>query len=330
MPLSIFLRHKKRISLIIKDHVIRCMDIKNRDQQAVRLCGERYLPDGVIREGKIVDIETFEIILEQCVQEWGIQKCEVLFLVPDPVVVVRKLSIPEDVPNSEVKGYFYMEIGASIHLPFDNPVFDYEILGIENNKKEVLFYAAPENIVLEYVHLLEKVKLKPIAADISSLAIYRLYDQLGLSRAEDHLLCIQFDVHTVNIGIFKECKLVFMRHIKMNIDWAAWKRKRDERGVETLSWSGDPDYLREEIRNMVGEIERVMNFYHYSFNQGNEQVTRLLITGDFPNLKKIEESLKASLDIPIDSLDVGLVTAKGDPVLPQYYLSLGLGLKEVR
>lgn len=331
MPLSFVLRNNRRVSLIIRDHVIRCLDVKNRNLQSIRLCGERYLPEGLIREGKIADMETLQIILEECIQEWGIQKCEVQFLVPDPFVVVRKLHIPEDVLDAEVKGYFYMEIGASIHLPFENPVFDYEILGIQNNKKEVLFYAAPENIVVDYANLLEKVKLKPVAADISSLAMYRLYYQLGRALKDDHLLCIQFDIQSVNMGIFKEYQLVFMRHLKMNIDLAGWNLQRDDLGIETLKWSGDPDYLQGEIQNMIGEIERVMNFYRYSLNQGKEEITRILITGDHPDLEVIEQRLKDMMDVPVDSFgEDPFVTVKGDPILLRHYLSLGLALKEVQ
>jgi len=330
MPLSFILHRNRRISLIVKDHVIRCVDVKNRDLQSIRLIGERYLPEGLIREGKILDMDTLEIILEECVQEWGIKKSEVQFLVPDSIVIVRKLQIPEDVHDAEVRGYFYLEIGSSIHLPFDNPVFDYEILGLQNHKKEVLFYAAPEQMVEDYVELLERTKLKPIAADISSLAIYRLYHHLGAALAEDHLMCIQFDIQSVNIGIFNDYKLVFMRHIKMNVDLAGWKRVRQESGEEVLRWSGDNQYLQGEMQNMVDEISRVMNFYRYSLHQGKEQITRILVTGDHPDLPVIDDRLKDVMGVPVDSFaEDRFVTVKGEPISSRFSEVLGLALKEV-
>lgn len=331
MPLPFFLRHKRRVSLIIQDHVIRCVDVKSRDLESIRICGERYLPEGIIREGKILDKDTLEIILEECIQEWGIQKSEVLFLVPDPFVVVRKIQVPDEVLDAEIRGYFYMEIGASIHLPFENPVFDYEILGYNNNhKKEVLFFAAPELIVSEYVELLEGLKLKPMAADISSLALYRLYHHVGYSSEEEHLLSVHFDVQSVNIGIFNMYKLVFMRHVKMNVDLAGWNTVRNESGEEALQWSGDPQYLQGELDNVIGEIDRVMNFYRYSLNQGKEQITSVVVSGDHPDLKDIMERLAGRLNVPVELFQEELfATTKGDTISPRYYSCLGLALKEV-
>ncbi|MGC8141150.1 hypothetical protein ACP3W2_27375, partial [Salmonella enterica] len=67
-------------------------------------------------------------VLEQCVDEWKIKRRRVRFLVPDPLVVIRKISLPKDVDVEDIRSYLFMEIGATIPLPFEDAVFDYAVL----------------------------------------------------------------------------------------------------------------------------------------------------------------------------------------------------------
>src|SRR5690606_19109049 len=113
-------------NIIIKDHVIRYVGIKDSNPLVVQRFRERYLPKGIVIEGKIQDRETLTLILEECVADWGIKNKEVRFIIPDSFVVIRKTAIPADVEEDEISGFLYLELGASIHLPFEDPVIDYK------------------------------------------------------------------------------------------------------------------------------------------------------------------------------------------------------------
>ncbi len=121
------------------------------------------------------------MILEECVDEWKIRNRKVRFLIPESLVIIRKVMIPAEIKDDEINGYLYLELGTSIHLPFEEPVFDAVVLSEENDKKEILLFAAPEENVLEYSQLFSDVKLHPIQAEVSPLALYRLYEHLRSS-----------------------------------------------------------------------------------------------------------------------------------------------------
>ena len=36
--------------------------------------------------------------------------------------------IPAEVMDDEINGYLYLELGKSLHLPFEDPVFDTAVL----------------------------------------------------------------------------------------------------------------------------------------------------------------------------------------------------------
>ncbi len=190
--------------MIINDHSIRYLELKQANPPIAYRCGERLLPAGIINNGKIQDYETLVMILEECVTEWKIKKRPVRFLIPESFVIIRKLTIPANVDNDEIKGYLYLELGTSIHLPFDEPVFDAVVFSEDEEKKEILIFAAQEENVMEYVDLFEELNLDPIEAEISPLALYRLYYHLDQAKEDEDLLIVQFDLNTVNICIFEK------------------------------------------------------------------------------------------------------------------------------
>ena len=146
---------------------------------------------------------------------------------PNPFVVIRKTTIPEDIQVDEIEGYLYLELGTSIHLPFEDPVFDIVVLNEGEHGKDILLFAAPEERIVEYTDLLEDCKLQPIAADISSLALYRLAYLSNQSDQKEHCLLLDFDVFHVTATIFHEDKPVFMRHIPLPGEMSEWEKEQE-------------------------------------------------------------------------------------------------------
>ncbi len=320
---------KPPVNIIINDHVIRYMDSKSSQLASSKEFGERYLPAGLIRDGKIINKESLIHILEECVEDWGIKKRTVNFLVPDSTVLFRKVSIPKDVADDEIKGYLFFEIGSSIHLPFEDPLFDYHVLGERDDKKEILLFASPEKTVHEFEELLESVQLKPVVADISALANYRLYHHLDFSHANDHLLLLQFTIHSINMSIFHQHKPVFMRHMNIIDLDNVWTEKLDDDGQLTIKCV-NVDKMTGNLQDHFLEIERVINFYKFSIHQGNAEVNKVLLTGDHPYLDFIKDKLGDLTNLQVVSLTEDAIPShRGESIPIRYHLPLGLLLKGV-
>ncbi|NYE07809.1 Tfp pilus assembly PilM family ATPase [Bacillus niacini] len=217
-----------------------------------------------------------QLYIEQCISDWKIAKRHVRFLVPDSFVVIRMVSLPIDLKEDEIKGYLYMEIGTSIHLPFEDPVFDYTLMDSDTNNRQILLFAAPEDIVRENMGLFDEVRLKAVAADISSLALYRYYNQLEPASENQNLLVIQFDLLEVNVSIIEENIPVFTRHISMEVNRENWTHSLTNESSFTLNVTGDKDEAFISIKDAYTQIEKVINFYQYSLNQGKQQVEKIL------------------------------------------------------
>ncbi len=330
MAFSLFSLRNRIVNLVINDHSIRFVELKQANPPTAQRWSERFLPPGIINDGKIIDAESLANIVEECIDEWKIQRRSVRFIVPDSLVIIRKVSIPAEIQDDEIHGYLYLEIGSSIHLPFEDPVFDIFPLANNGKMKDLLLFAAPEKFVMEYADLLSDLKLNPIAADISSLAIYRLYYQLGQANENEVLCSVQFDLTNVTMAILEAATPYVMRSFPLNYETKNWEMKQSNGSVE-YKYLGEANDLAMEFEDIFHEINKLLDFYRYSLYNGKKEVTSFLISGDHPLLQLIVKEMKDRYDLPVNSLDFGETANGKAEMLPyKFYLPLGLALKEVQ
>jgi type IV pilus assembly protein PilM len=330
MDISLFSNNKRVINLIITDHCIRFLELKNSNIQHVQRWGEHFLPDGIIREGKILDRETLLMILEECLGNWKIKKRLVKFLIPDPLVIIRKLKVPKEIKDDEIKGYLYLELGTSIHLPFDEPVFDIFILSRDDQSTEILLFAAPEQQVMEYSNLLSELRLKPVAAEISPLAIYRLYHHLDLAREDESLMVVQLDIDRVNISIFENHAPIFMHYLPLEFNNHTWDIKRISDNQHELKFIGDSAELANTFEEYFKEVRKLMDFYRYSIHQGSKSISKILLNGDHPLIDIIHTELESRFEVPVQTISSREINdGKSGKITMAHFLALGLALKEV-
>ena len=331
MAFTLFSGSNRVVNLVLKDHVIRYVELKQQDPPIVHKYGEHFLPAGVIKDGIITDFDLLKDILSECVAKWKLHKRPVRFLVPDSRLVIRKVSIPKDVKADEITGYLYLEMGNSIHLPFEEPVFDVVLLEETEEKKEILLFAAEEEVVAEYASLLEKSQLYPIEADISPLSLYRLFFHSENRDPDDHLLLIEFNLQMVNTSIFVNDKPIFMKNIPITGVSGEWESSRVHVDTEIMVFSGDKEDYMQLLEDTYMEIDRVLSFYQYSLSQEQHQVTKIVITGDHPFLDEVIADIKNRYSQSVMTIPKGYIQSNKEPELPEpFFLAGGLALKGVR
>lgn len=331
MAFSLFASKNRIVNLTLNDHSIRFVELKQANPPAAQKWCERFLPPGIITDGKIIDTDSLANILEQCIDEWKISRRQVRFIVPDPLVIIRKVSIPADIQEDEIKGYLYLELGSSIHLPFEEPVFDYFPLANNGKTRDLLLFAAPEQYVVEYAELLSSLKLNPVAADISPLALYRLYHQLGNAKENEVLFTVQFDITSVNLCIFEETVPLVMRQFPLSFDIEKWDINQNSLGNMEFIFKGDTEELAMQFEDILNEINKLVDFYRYTLNNEKRDVSKFLLNGDHPMITAIYDEMQERFDIPVEMISMDSdEKGKSGSVPANLLLSLGLALKEVK
>ncbi|MFJ7727108.1 type IV pilus biogenesis protein PilM [Neobacillus sp. NPDC097160] len=331
MAFSLFTPKNRIINLVLNDHSIRLLELKQVSPPSAQRWYERFLPPGIISDGKITDFDLLANILEQCVDEWKIQRRQVRFIVPDQLVIIRKVSVPAEIQDDEMHGYLYLELGSSIHLPFEEPVFDFYPISNNGKTRELLLFAAPEQNVLEYADLLSKLKLNPVAADISPLALYRLYSQLDHASANEVLFSVQFDMTSVNLCIFEENVPLVMRQYALPFNVDLWEIKTDLSGSIVYKYTGATDELVIQFEDIIREINKLIDFYRYTLHNENQDISKFLLNGDHPMLTAIFDEMQERFEIPVDVISLEIETkGKIDRTPISQLLPLGLALKGVQ
>lgn len=321
-------RNKTRVSFVIQDHVIRFVEVRQGDMEQVHVADEYFLEEGVISEGKIVDRPKLKEVLEEIVKTYQFKKREVLFTVPDAHVVLRKIPYPEGVSEMELQQHLYLEIGTNIILPFEHAVFDYGIYEREG-EKDIVLIAAEQSFVNDYADLFEEIGLFPIAADVSIFCFMRLYEYVKhRPKIDEHTLFIQFDIQSAHFSFVHKDTPLLSQHLMLEY-FNQWKHKKNQEGFSEYHWTGPMESMEEQIDTMLQSLERGIKFYEDTLNP-DSTIQKVILSGDFPYLKKAKEKMEAMSDVPVEIFACKeYKMVDGTTISPQHYLALGLALKEV-
>jgi len=183
---------------------------------------------------------------------------------------------------------------------------------------------------MEYSNLLTKLKLNPIAADISPLALYRLYYILDHASTNEILFSVQFDLTSVNLCIFEENVPLVMRQFALPFNLDLWEIKTDLSGLIVYKYTGDADELVIQFEDIFREISKLIDFYRYALHNEKRDITKFLLNGDHPMLTAISDEMKERYEIPVDVISLETETrGKVDRTPISQLLPLGLALKGV-
>ena len=130
----------------------------------------------------------------------GWQKQNARIFVPDTSVLLKSFEHPDDIEWNELKGYVEMELGQSIHLPFQDPLID--VFDPNPSDGQAMLFAAPSEEVTKMIGLLLDATLDPQAADIRALCNIRLLAHLQLIKDDRTYLIADWSINELSISIF--------------------------------------------------------------------------------------------------------------------------------
>lgn len=334
-----FSKAKKVANIVIDDYVVRIVENSGNDLSTIKLIDEKPIPPGLVVNGKIADDMLFFNFMKETVREWQIKHRLVQFYVPDSLVIMRHVDYPASLEeHEEIVDHLNLEIGQTIHLPFQNPIIDVHTLseaaaaqeengnGNRNVKKATMF-AVPEEEVSKYADVFVDCTLKPVAADVRALGIYRYFHHMDHSNDRDVFLFMEVNLTSVSISIFHQHQLEFLRFQSFDIDAKLWIPKEDE---EELTWKykGNEEELMTIIEEQVSELDRIISFYNYSLHKGSKQVSQIVLLGDYPNLYDVLQDLESRYNLNVHLLKAYETKEKIKEIGRQFIPVLGLALKE--
>lgn len=272
---------KERVNVIITKQSLRFALVKRGQADNEIEAFEVMLPKGTMKHGAIADYDKFTETVASIVREHKLRRKKLAFCLVDDTVYIQEVTIPGVLTEAECIAYIETQTGFDIELPFDDSVVTVDVLQQTTKSTRVRFYAYPKDRIETFKQAFSDAGLVPIIADLTSLSVYRHYEQ-SVTTPTKHVLLVHWNRDALYLTAFDRNKAVFSRHLRMDLE-----------GELT------PDTSREAIMPFIMDITRTLDFYHDSVIKGRAQVEELIVSGDFPYLYDVKHLLNETLGLPI-------------------------------
>jgi len=320
-------KKKSHVSIELKDYVLRAIVAKGPEPSQWE--GYEYpLAAGIVENATIMDeVALFEIIKEQVVK-WTGKKQPVRMFVPDTTVLLKSFEHPKDIEAVELRGYAEMELGHSIHLPFQEPLID--VYDADSEDGKAMLFAAPSEEITKMVGMLLDVSLDPEAVDIRALCNIRLLEHMALLAPEKTYLIADWSINELSISIFSQGQVEFLRYQSIETNLSQWQGKQEDEFSYQFEYSDKANDYHMVVMDQVLEIDRMMNFFKFSLHKGEKSVDEIIILGDNPQLTSIGNLLASNLATHLTIVDVAKIAKYFPTFKKEFSTLLGLALKEVK
>lgn len=322
----IFKKKKRQLSLVYNDYAMHMLIVSLNDLTLSKI-ESKPLEEGIVVDGIIEDELSFFEILKEQVKKWSLKGQDVRFFVPDSTVMMKMIDHPQELKGEEeIKEYVEMELGRSIHLPFEDALID--IYDAQSGDGKATLFATSTDEVQKLTGLLADASLTPIVADIKAISNLRLLEMVMPNIHNSITLITDWSINELSLTIYSQGEVEFLRYQTINTERSKWFPKHTEDAFD-FSYSDNVMNYKTALMEPLSEIDRILNFYHYSLNKGEKSVEDIVVIGDSPELPYIIDMLESQLALPIHTLTDSVITSKFPNFKTSQSSLIGLALKEV-
>jgi type IV pilus assembly protein PilM len=134
-----FIPSNTSVGVEITDQAVKVAElkiVKGKAPQIVNMHSE-VLPAHVVVDGRVKELPRLILTIQSLLARTGLKNKKVHMVVPSQAIMVRFIKLP-DIPESDLRKVVEFEIKHNIHLPFDEPSYDFCKLNGSNHSKKLL------------------------------------------------------------------------------------------------------------------------------------------------------------------------------------------------
>ena len=289
-------RNKKFSGIDFHNNFISCATIKlERGIPVLQDIEKIKIEEDMIVGGRVSQAEVLSDLLEDALSE-GILSKEVHLAIPTQNILIRKITSLPDIGEKELAKLLQFEVGERIHLPFENPIYDFVKVGsilpdsmeekdeideetlslddlaqgiqkdLEGPKSEILLFATSQSLSQDLADVCDDAGLKPLTAEIRGLALQRLLSYAHPRWLNEIEMIIDASENSVDIHIFKDGLIVFSRMMSIQSnDYVSNSTTPQSNNDDVLLFEEDLPTYRETQSQIAATLDEVRNFNQDSY-----------------------------------------------------------------
>src|SRR6059058_2474178 len=323
---------------------------KNNDFQLMSLGYEALQPDSIV-DGQIMELNSVSNAIGSIFSEHKIKTTKVAAGVNGHSVIVKNILLPQMSPQELQESFAWH---AEEHIPFDitDVTLDYHVTGSTDDAIHVLMAACKHDKIANLRQAIQLAGKQPAVIEVDAFALQNCYE-LNYDPQPGHIVALlNIGAATTNINILNGARSVFTRDatfggnqytslLQKELGLTFDQAERVKRGMPL------PDDVEhreiEPILDTVSdilalEIQKTMDFYRATVEDGESAVQQILVSGGGSKLKGLVEFLSKRFEMPVEMFDPFRkirVDSRGfDPeymreIVPEMAIAVGLALRGV-
>lgn len=314
--MSIFNDKLNPFGLDFSDRAVKVAQLGEKDGKLF-LCGCRReeIPRGIIEEGEIKNPEELVKYIKLAMNKAAprsIRSKFVIYSIPETKGFIRVIKIPY-AQKDDLENAIFAEVEQLFPVSMEEAYLDWQVLGgqKEGEDLEVLVAVVPQTVVDSYSEVLSMAGLRPVAAEIESIAISRSLISEKISQKPT--LIVDLGKDRTGFIIYKSPSVQFTASIPVcgnELNKAISRQfdiSEDEAEVVKykcgLSTRGECKKVYEamdsNLNEMMGYIDRLLGYYHEHFS-GEKDIAKVIICGGEARMNGISSLLSLKIKKEIE------------------------------
>ncbi|MDO4720195.1 MAG: pilus assembly protein PilM [Peptostreptococcaceae bacterium] len=274
---------------------------------------EAVLPEGFYENGRIRDRAEFKNILGTALSQNSIKVKDVVVTIDTSELIKREIVFP-DVEGVDLEEAIVYEIGDHLPIDVNNYVLQPRVMAHFSEdgqkKQRVLVAALPKDLVETLFFSLQEAGLRPLALDIHSNAIEKIFNEKympSLYREDKIFVFADLGYKMTNIVIVEGQDYRFNRILRFGgsfLDSSSRERISRESVVEMLESTSrgvgqnpQSDTIFSQISAWADDIEKVINYYQS--RAANQPIEKILIYGGCSRFRDMDLFFEKRLGVPV-------------------------------
>src|SRR5262245_31411374 len=283
---------------------------KGTDFQLVNVGYEPLQPDSIV-DGQIMELNNVSAAIANIFNEHKIKTTKVAASVSGHSVIVKNIVLPQ-MTDEELQESFGWH--AEEHIPFDISAvnLDYQITEKSPDAIHVLLAACKQDKIANLKQAIQLAGKQPTVIDVDAFALQNCYELNYNPQPGQVVALLNIGASTTNINILNGARSVFTRDatfggnqytslLQKELGLTFDQAERVKRGMP-LPQGAEPveiEPILETVSDILAlEIQKTMDFYRATVEDGDSAVQQILVSGGGSKLKGLVEFLSKRFEMP--------------------------------
>ena len=303
------------VGLDISDRSIKYVELyRDAGEIYVKRFGNEVVPEGIIEEGEVKDIDKFKVFLGSFKEKAKIDY--VMVGLPEEKSFLSKVELPK-MEDSEIRNVLELQLEEHVPLSAEEGIFDFDIMPgcKKENHLDINLTVFPRGIVEDYRDAFIGAGINPLVFETESQAYIRAMVSKQESLENKANMIIDFGKTRTTYAIASGGKLQFTSSLKMGgkkleesivknmaVDEGQAKKIKIENGfIKSKNNEKSYNAMLPVISSLKDEAQKYISYWNSRVEKGNhETISKVLLCGGDSNLFGIVDYLSYELKLPVE------------------------------